>query len=135
MFKTFALALMAVTLAAGCTITTTNKTTPVFDEGTDKLQASLNKLVTFEDVNIDGSEVTNGKAGAELEIDVINGQNIPADKNKMNDMARQIAIVVKDALDDKDQFESYKVLFVTKKITKGLTEKTWRGKVFKLGEL
>ena len=86
--------------------------------------------------DLDGKEITsNEKVSSELEIDITNGQNIPTDEKQMNDLGKQIAVVVKQALQDKSEYNTYNVLFVTKKEDAGVTQRTWKGKVFKSEEL
>lgn len=94
------------------------------------------QIVSCEGINLGGKEIsTNGKVSSELEIDITNGQNIPTDENQMNDLGKQIALVVKQALQDKSQYNTYKVLFVTKREDAGVTQRTWKGKIFKSEEL
>jgi hypothetical protein len=137
MTKTSAFTVIITTmLVAGCTITTTKTKNPAFSKSTDALQSELNKLVSCENINLDGKEITtNGKSSSELEIDITNGQNIPADENQMNDLGRQIAIIIKSSLQDKNEYDTYKVLFVVKKGDGDVTQRTWKGKIFKSVEL
>jgi hypothetical protein len=41
----------------------------------------------------------------------------------------------KKSLKDQNQYNTYKVLFVKKQTDGGMTQRSWRGKVFKSGEL
>lgn len=119
-----------------CSMTSTKTKNPVFSKSTDSLQADLNKIVSCEGINLDGKEISNnGRLSSELEIDITNRQNTPTSESQMNELERQIAVVVKQALKDKDEYNSYKVLFVTKKEDGGITQRTWEGKVFKSDEL
>ena len=70
-----------------------------------------------------------------MEIDIINGQNISADENQMIDLGKQIAKEIKQSLQDKNEYGTYKVLFITKKENDGVTQRTWKGKIFKSEEL
>lgn len=136
MEKILILVLLITPFISGCNATTTRTKNPVFSTTTVSLQMNLNKLVSFESVNLDGKEITaNGKANSELEIDITNGHNIPTDENKMTALAKEIAVTIKDALQDKNQYQSYKVLFIIKKENGGVTNRTWRGKIFNLEEL
>jgi len=136
MIKTLSLYFIATILAASCTFTTTKIKNPTFNRPIDSLQIDLNKIVTCENFNINGKEIsTNGKVSSELEIDITNGQNIPDNGDEMDRLGKQVAVIIKAALQDKNQFDTYKVLFVTKKQNGNLTERTWKGKVFKVGEL
>jgi len=140
-FTTITKILTLVTLVVsvfiiGCTTTTTKTKNPTFSKSTDSLQVDLNKLVSCQGINLDGKEITtNGKATTELEIDITNGQNIPADENQMTSLGKQIASEIKEALQDKAQYQTYKVLFITRTENAGVTSRTWKGKVFKSEEL
>lgn len=123
-------------LIVSCTTTTTKTKNPVFSKPPNSLQADLNKLVSCEGINLDGKEInTDGKINTELEIDITNGQNIPSDENQMNDLGRRIAVEIKEALQDKAEYQTYKVLFITKTESAGVTSRTWKGKFFKSEEL
>ncbi|MGC4037281.1 MAG: hypothetical protein QM764_15080 [Chitinophagaceae bacterium] len=136
MIKNITLCFIATALFASCTMTTTKSKTPTFNKPTDSLQIELNKVVSCEGINLDGKEITrNGKTNSELEIDVTNGQNIPSDENQMSNLGRQVAIIIKASLQDKSEYDSYKVLFITKKESGGVTQRTWKGKIFKAQEL
>ena len=125
-----------ILLTTSCTTTTTKTKNPSFSGTTDSLQVDLNKLVSCEHINLDGKEISsNGKTTSELEIDIINGQGIPSDENQMDDLGKQIVLVIKNALQDKNQYDTYTVLFVVRKESGGVTRRTWKGKVFKSQEL
>ena len=117
-------------------MTTTKTKPPVFGIPTEQLQKDLNQLVSCEDVNLDGKEVkTNGKIDSELEIDIVNGQNIPADDDQMISLGKSIASELKKSLKDQNQYNNYKVLFVKKQTDGGVSQRSWRGKIFKSEEL
>ncbi len=136
MTRTLSFITLVTLLIISCTTTTTTTKNPVFSTPMDSLQAGLNKLVSSEGINLDGKEInTNGKVSSELEIDITNGKNIPADENQMNALGKQIAIEIKGALQDKTEYETYKVLFITKTENAAVTSRSWKGKVFKSEEL
>jgi hypothetical protein len=122
-------------VAAACTTTVTRRKQPVFAESVDSLAARLNQLVTCQHFNADGSEVTtNGKKKTELELDVINGKDIPEGDLKMA-LARKLGVELKKALKDTGEYDEYKILFMKVKVSGGLTSRSWEGKVFKSSEL
>ncbi|HET7117022.1 MAG TPA: hypothetical protein VFI29_11055 [Hanamia sp.] len=127
---------IATLVFISCTITSTKEKKPIFSKTDDSLQESLTKIVKSENINLDGAEIsTNGKVTSELEIDIINGMNIPVNVNEMNDLGKKIAVIIKDALKDKNEYNTYKVLFVTKKINGSVEESTSEGKIFSSREL
>ena len=134
--KALSLVTAITLLIVSCTRTTTKTKDPVFSKPTDSLQADLNKLVSCEGINLDGKEInTDGKINTELEIDINNGQNIPTDENQMNDLGKRIAVEIKEALQDKAEYQTYKVLFITKTESAGVTSRIWKGKIFEAEEL
>jgi len=136
MLKLLTLAALTTLLFAGCTFTTTIIKNPIFSASNDSIKAALNKLVTFEHVTLNGQEITtNGKANAEMEIDVINGQNIPEDDKEMANLAAQIAASIKSALQNKNEYNTYKVLFIKRNQKGGVTESNWTGRVFESKDL
>jgi hypothetical protein len=136
MTKTFSFIVLIALLIVSCTTTTTKTKNPIFNRSTDSLQVDLNKLVSCEGINLDGKEITtNGKLSSELEIDITNGRNIPTNENQMNYLGKQIAILIKNALQDKNEYNTYKVLFIEKKENGGVARRTWKGKIFNSQEL
>ncbi len=127
------LAAMAI---VGCTFTTTTIKEPVFNKSTDSIQLDISKIVSCQEINVSGKEISkNNKKNSELEIDITNGQNIPTDQNEMIVLAKQLAIVIKKSLQNDNEYQTYKVLFVSKTEKSGVTEKSFKGKIFKSEEL
>ena len=136
MTKIAGLLTLVILFIIGCTMTTTKKKNPVFSKSIESLQFDINKLVIDEGVNLKGKEInTNGKINSELEIDINNAEDIPTDQNQMDALGKQIAVVIKAALQDKSEYQTYKVLFITKTENAGATNRTWKGKTFKSEEL
>jgi hypothetical protein len=117
-------------------MTTTKTKNPVFSTSKDSLQADLNKIVSCQHIAINGQEITtNGKASSEFDIEITNGKNIPEGDSEMTSLAKQIAIEFENALQNKNEYQNYKVLFITKKEKGSLTTSAWKGKIFKLEDL
>jgi hypothetical protein len=53
----------------------------------------------------------------------------------MISLGKLIASDLKKSLKNPNQYNTYKVLFVKKQTDGGVTQRTWRGNVFKAGEL
>jgi hypothetical protein len=70
-----------------------------------------------------------------LEIDIINGKDIPNGDDQMVALGKLIASSVKHALLDTGEYDSYKVLFMTVTENAGSTQRTWKGKIFSSNEL
>jgi len=123
-------------LFVSCSITSTKEKRPIFSKTDDTLQESLSKIVKSEKINLDGTEIfENGKVRSVLEIDIINGIDIPINENEMNNLGKKVAVFFKDALKDKNEYDAYKVLFVTKKVNGSVEDRTSEGKIFSSGEL
>lgn len=124
-----------LTLTAGCTFTTTMEKRPLFAGTSDSLQAHLNQLVKCEKFSLIGTEkTTNGKKKDGLEIDVINGTDVP-EGDKMIGLARSIGLEVKNALKDTAEYDQYQILFVKVKVNGATTSRSWIGKEFKSADL
>jgi hypothetical protein len=122
-------------LLASCTITSTKTKDPVFTD-MKKVQQELTGLVTAENINLDGKEITtNKKTRSELEISITNGQNIPTSEDDRKTLGKSIATVVKSNLKNPNEFDTYKVLFVTKVESEGVTKRNWVGNTFSSTEL
>jgi hypothetical protein len=120
---------------AGCTVTTTKTKDPVFTD-MNKFQQELSGVVTAEDVNFSGKEVTtNKKASSELEVSITNGQNIPTNEDERRALAKSIARIIKRNLKDQNEFSIYMVLFVIKVESGGVAKRNWIGNIFTSKEL
>jgi hypothetical protein len=128
--------LFLTAVSPGCTFTTTIVKPPEFSMNSDSLRMQLNKLVQCEDFSLNGAEITtNGIKETTLEIDVINGKNIPSEDEPMNALGKQIALQLKEDMANSNAYNNYKVLFVTQTINGMITKRMERGKVFKNEEL
>jgi len=122
-------------LIAGCTFTTTKTKDPVFNDQA-KVQQELTRLVSAENINLDGKEIsTNGKSESELEISITNGTDIPSGGEERKSLGKSIATTVKKNLKDVSEFNIYKVLFVTEVQTGASTKRSWVGNTFISSEL
>ena len=120
---------------ASCTMTSTKTKDPVFNDMV-KTQKELTKIVTAEDINLNGKETTtNKKVTSELEINITNGQNIPATEDERKALGKSIATLIKNNLKDKNEFDTFQVLFITKVESGGVTKRNWVGNVFNSSEL
>jgi len=128
--------LLSSMLFVGCHFTVTNIKTPVFSENADTIRTTLNKMVSCENINLNGKVTsTDGKINSTLEINITNGKNIPSDQDQMITLGKSIGTEVKKALKDKNEYDTYQVLFITEQVSGGTTQKTWTGKIFKSEEL
>ncbi len=130
------LRLLLMVLLISCTTTITRTKQPVFSVSTDSLDVDLSRIVSCENINVGGKDiVTNGRDSTVLEIDIINGKSIPGYDSGMIPLARDIASKVKGALQDKDQYRSYAVIFLKRETTGAVTKSSWTGKVFSSDEI
>ena len=108
---------------SGCTLTTTKTKNPEFIN-IILVEKKLDSLISCENYNINGTETTtNKKSTSEIEISTINCRHIPKNDDQMVDLAKTIAIEIKNNLTDATQYDIYKVLFIIKK-TSGVVTKT-----------
>jgi hypothetical protein len=128
--------LFLVGFAVACTMTVTKTKNPIFLVGMDSIRIDMNKILAFEHIGLVGRETDkNGKLSSELEVDIINGKNIPGDDSAMRILGNSIASDLKKALKDKNEYDTYKVLFVIQEMANGTTKRSWKGDVFKSEEL
>jgi uncharacterized alkaline shock family protein YloU len=114
--------------------TTKTKTPGITDMG--KFQQELTSIVKAENIHFTGKEITkNNKVTSELEVSITNGQNIPANDDDRKALGKSIAKTIKSNLEDSNEFDIYKVLFVTKVESAGGTKRNWVGNVFSSKEL
>jgi hypothetical protein len=133
-FQQVSLFLAFTLFLSSCTITTTKDPQFVFDTGT--ILNNLSTLVTCESVNVNGTQTKkSNQTTSELEIDIINGKNIPSNEDSMTSLGRSIASQIKLELKDSGSYNTYKVLFVIKKVDGIVTTTNYTGHVFSSGEL
>jgi len=122
-------------LLGSCTVTTTRTKDPVFND-INQVEQELRGLITAENINLNGKEITsNKKTTSELEVSITNGKNIPAGDDERKALGKSIATTIKNNLKDSREFDTYKVLFVTKTESGGLTKRNWVGNIFSSTEL
>jgi hypothetical protein len=133
--KTKLYLLFCVALLSSCTFTTTKTKNPNFiDEA--KVSNELTSIIKAENINLNGKEIKiNNKATSELEVSIINGINIPNTEDQRKAFGKSIGTIIKSNLKDPNEYETYKVIFVTKEETANVTKRNWVGNVFSAKEL
>lgn len=133
-FKPHLLACLVI-MATSCSITTTKIKDPVFNDN-NKAEKELISFVHAEHMNLNGKEITtNKRTVSELEIGVINGSDIPVNAEERKALEKSIAKCIKRNLKDLNEFDTYKVLFVTSVESGGVTTRNSTGDVFNSTEL
>ncbi len=101
-----------ISMLVGCTFTTMTPNYPQFTVQPASISADIGSLIPTEHVKLAGSKVkTNGQTTSELAITVINAVNPPKDGDQYEKLAEEIAQVLKHALKDPNQYDTYKVIF------------------------
>jgi len=117
-------------------VTTTKRKEPVFSRDTKSLFYDITGVIRVPEINIVGKETnTNGTTFSELTISLLNPNQLPTDNTELNQIALEIATIVKQALKNSDSFNSYKVLFVHRKIDGVVTKTTSVGRIYKYEEI
>ena len=105
--------LLVLSLALRCTFTTTRQKDPVLIANADSIAAKIRTLILTRNVNVSGTQkTTNGKASAELTIRLINPLNEPADPDRRFQLGKQIATIIKQSIQNPEEYSVYTVLFV-----------------------
>ena len=119
-----------------CTFTTTRTKTPEFKMSVDSIGSKVNSLVTCEHITLNGAEkTTNGKTSAEMEIDIINGKNIPSDDDRLKTLGKLIVSRLRTELKNPNEYNTFKVLFVALQKKGDMTTRNYKGWVYKSEEL
>jgi hypothetical protein len=120
---------------SSCTFTTTKTNNPGFIN-IILLEKKLDSLISCENFNINGREITtNKKSTSEIEISTINCRDVSRNSDQMVDLAKTIASEIKKNLTDPNQYDTYKVLFITKKTNGVLTKTNSKSYVFNSKDL
>jgi hypothetical protein len=109
-------------LLASCKFTRTKNKIPAF-KNMNELKIELSKVISAENVNVNGKEVTtNGKTAFELEISITNAQRVPEADELKRVLGKWVAKVVKSHLKDTSEYGVYKVLFIDKQANNEATK-------------
>lgn len=128
--------LAATFFISGCSFTVTRSKPPAFRISTDSMAIKVDSLVTCEHISVDGSEkTTGGKTSSEVEIEIINGKNIPTGDTSLRALGKSIAFRIKQELKDSVEYNTFKVLFVTLQTSGNTTTRNYKGWLYKSVEL
>jgi hypothetical protein len=131
-----ALCVTLLTFTFSCTTTIRKLKPPGYAIAPDSLQAQINRIVACQTIRLEGVEtITNGKSSSELEIDIINGNGVPEDTTRMKALGHDIAADVRKALQESDEYDTYRVLFVKLETVEGMVKRSWKGNIFRSTEL
>ena len=132
----YVLAVSLLFFITSCTFTTTMPKQPVFKSDVTQVDSLIMTLVKPEGIDLTGRETsTNGKSVTEMEIDIINGENIPGDGQQLRSLGNSIASVVKSNLKDQNEYNTYKVSFTKKEKENGITTSVSNYVVYKSEEV
>ncbi len=124
-------------LFAACTTTVTYQKDPVFSEPKDSLRLHLWNLVGTDSINASGKEISiNGFTTSQFELQVINSKKIPENDDEMKMLARSIAVEIRNALKDKNEYQKYAIIFAKVEYkSEHYISRTIRGQSFTVKEL
>jgi hypothetical protein len=136
LFTKTTIVLVLMYLISSCTFTSTKTKMLSFKVENAKMTENLKTLVTCENVNVNGLEKkTNDQVSTELEIRIINGSNIPSDETKLRSLGKSIDSLFKQELSNVNDFNTFKVFFITTQSNGPVTSSSTRGFTFKSEEL
>jgi hypothetical protein len=126
--------LFSVTYLTACTSTQTY--TPELNANQKVIADSINSRYGFENIEITGKKMS-GSGGNHTNVTVkfINGKNIPTDEATQTTIAKELAQLIKKALKNPNEFESYTILFVTKTVDGAYASEKYTGHEFKSSEI
>ena len=101
-----------------CTNVTKNKPLneiPSFKISPDSIQRTFNSMISAEHVNVCGHEkISVSSKKIVLEIDILNGNNIPSDNNDRKALSKKIASFIKYALQNQNAYDEYLIKYMKK---------------------
>ncbi len=127
------------TLVAGCNITGTEYYSPAFTVIHDSIESRIKPVTDFKQIefravrtkNAEGEIIKNG-----VEIDIVHTDRLPVDNSRLNELARQIALTVRQCLKNPDDFGYYQVIFsVQQGINRLVKKETINQFILKTAEL
>ncbi len=126
-------------LIAGCNITGTEYYSPAFTIIQDSVENRIKNGTDFKQIefraartkNAEGEMINNG-----LEIDILSIMPIPDNDSQISELARQIALPVKQALKNPQDYSYYQINFLAQQgISRSLKKQTAKVIVLKSSEL
>jgi hypothetical protein len=126
-------------LMAGCDITGTEYYSPAFTIIQDSVESRIRNVADFKQIefraartkNAEGEIINNG-----LEIDILSTIPVPDNDSQINELARQIALPVKQAQKNPQDYRYYQINFLSQQgISRSLKKQTVIVVVLKSSEL
>lgn len=106
-------------LVLSCTWTAIKPNKPDFVLDMKTISASIRSLIITQEITFTGSELsTKGKNVSELELILLNAENPPEFRYQYNELGKEIARLLKQALKNPNQYDNYKIVFLFEE-TKG----------------
>jgi hypothetical protein len=91
---------------------------PEFKVTKESIIADIQKIISAETIHIEGFKTPqNDTVSLWLSVGIINPRNLPKDHDLLMDMRKRIAVLVKDALKDPNQFKIYDIGITYQKVT------------------
>jgi hypothetical protein len=83
---------------------------PQFKASKESIIADIQKLISADDIRIDGFEIPwEDTVLLWLNVGIINPKNLPEDHDSVINMRKRVAVLVKKALKDPGQFKVYDI--------------------------
>ena len=129
--------LIVVLTFFSCSTTSSEENHPIFSATAINVHQSVDSIIHFETINISGYRTDYGnKSQSEIFVKIVNGEGLPADENKRKTMSKTIAVTVKHALKNENQYDLYFIFFETKVVNDNATKRKVVGReTFRLDEL
>ncbi len=107
--------IILVALCTSCTRTKPLSEIPSFNISTDSLQLTLNSIITAEHINVCVFEKKSmSSTTIFLQIDILNGNNIPSGNNEQQVLSKKIASQFKHALKNQNAYAEYIIKYSKK---------------------
>ncbi|MEI6820820.1 MAG: hypothetical protein WCL51_02715 [Bacteroidota bacterium] len=107
--------IILIAFCTSCTRTKPLSEIPTFNISNDSLQLTLNSIITAEHINICGYEKKSlSSTTIFLQIDILNGNNIPSGNNEQQVLSKKIASFFKHALKNQNAYAEYRIKYAKK---------------------
>ena len=133
-----AYALSLVMLMAGCSITSTDNSGVEFNINSDTLVNRIKAITLAEKVRFSSSQTTGlGKKenASELNTEVVNWNPLMKRQKKLQDLAKEIALISRSGLKDSSAYSKYNVKFMGEYTVGSFTKRQSTSLSFTIAEL
>jgi len=123
-------------LLYSCTYTSTSTNTNKVATETSALSQKIKTMVDYQDISYQTEKKnTNGVKTSAMVVNIINAKNIPETDDSLKLLGKKIATELKLAAKNSNEYNTYRVVFISKEQNGIITKTMNAGYTFKNGDL